>query len=272
MGPSRIMTWIGITFDSEKFIMYIEKSATDDITGTWTAVATHTFVAAFNTFYEAHATATMADIVISGSHGILRSEDSGATWIEITSFGEMQAVVPSVVRLSPDGNTIYVMHANGNVVSKTTDNGANWTVIWREEKETQLIPWGDMNSTGILNTNVLHVDTSGAIYVMSYCNMTDGTAPGTAEPSPAIFCWYSEDDGVTWALTGFPSGQNANPSNVSSSLFLIQIQSGATSSGAWSPDGSRYVQHISTSKMNFTYGFTKGKVTPFRPGWKIVAD
>jgi len=148
----------------------------------------------------------------TGSEGVYRSADGGATWVKLVTSG-MPSTAPGVLACDPSTpNTLY---AGGNITGlyKSTDGGANWIRV---------------GTSTLFNSVSIVVDpkTPSTVYVSSNTSPSGGVYKST----DGGITWVRMNEGVPTTHTGLLAIDPQNPSTLYLSTGgLYKSEDGAAS-------------------------------------------
>jgi hypothetical protein len=247
-------------FASNGTNVYVWTSPTSNLGGTWTNTSTTAAASGTGVRYHPSRPAYKDDltyIVLATDFGAWVSTDSGATWTtEDSLLPDNNYPFGVAINSSLD---IYACSSAGvtnNIVYKSTDDAATWTVFFDLASHFPDMPYW-MSDPEVVSVSV---DSSDNIYIFVYL-----TGNGASSSDCAVALYYSTDDGVTWAVSyryGFSHAAGASTNYAALRTYQAAVDK----------DGGTFRYRTGNGDALIQYDLTSGVFLPTIPGHKIVAD
>lgn len=197
------------------------------------------------------------------TNGAIISTDGGATWTQDILINGNELIYSMAVSTN---DTVFAISAGTTTdlltasIWSTTDSGATWVNSLSQAEMHELT---ELDVDAVEITRIIN-DVTGRIYVF-------GSIHRNADSSTTIYyglngCWYSEDNGTTWSFSVIrQSNYHSDPRMTGVVNTFGYAISKDELKFLWSgPEVSEYF--VLESALTF------GKVLPYVPGYKIVAD
>lgn len=199
------------------------------------------------------------------TNGLIISTNGGTTWTQDVMINEIDP--PNSVAVSTNDTifaTVGATATNCEVLYSTTDSGTTWNKALTLEDMIPLLPPQYETCEPVRVEN----DRAGRIYFfVSLFTTTLNSNSSKVAKTPIDGVFFSQDNGTTWGFTVVP------PLEVWGPDYQIRNLHDDWTLAISADDAKFFITgDISSDSFFAESALTFGKVLPYRPGYKIVAD